>query len=396
MTQKPKKTNKQAKCLNYIRDSGTASRIEISQELNLDKKTVSGIIDELLEANLIVHAGFKDSSAGRRQELLKINGSHSNFIGVDLGATHINGIITDLSGEILDRIYFELRPGLSLDLILEQLTTMTQRLMSSDKVTAKVSAIGVDVPGFINPESGVSLMAENIPSWKETNLRLLFESTFDKPVFFEDCSRALGIAEHLLGSGKYSENFFVLDVGYGIGMAIFINGELFSGCCFKSGEIGHTVIDPAGPLCSCGKRGCLETLASGQGIAAQAATAIKEGKSKILEELTHNKAHEVTAQDVALAASLKDEYSVSLLQISGYYIGVALSNALNILNPSCVILGGGLMGAGKILLDSIEKSIKNYTMMGIIDDVEIKTSTLGIDGSALGCALLSMEHVFSL
>ncbi len=381
--------------LTYILRNGEASRVELAREFSIDKKTVTNIVNELIRCNIITSAGFKESNVGRRQELLKINGSHSNYIGLDLGATHIIGLIVDLALSVKERIFFEIRPGLPVELILNQIKTIIKNLLASEKSTANIDSIGMCVPGFINPRSGISIIAENIPGWKDIKLKEEIEKEFKKNVFIEDSSRTLGLAEQWLGSGKHLKDFIIGDIGYGIGMAIFIDGKLYTGNTYKSGEIGHTIVKVNGPLCVCGNKGCLEAVASGKAIALRASEMIKQNKSKILFELTKGKSDFVTAQDVALAAEMGDDFSKGLLMDAGHYIGVALANAINIINPSTVILGGGLINAGEIFRSSIVESLKIHVMMGIIDDLEIVFSKFNIDGSALGCAILSILPLLS-
>ena len=380
--------------LSFVRESGEASRGDIAQALELDKKTVSALVAELAGQSLLRSAGFRGSQAGRRRELLAVRGSHSCFIGIDLGATHILGILTDLNAAVLDRIDFEIRPGLPAELILAQIMSVARGLLASGKATAPVKSVGIGVPGFVNPREGVSIVAENIPGWRDVRLREILGGELALPVEVDDCSRAFGRAERWLGAGRKEPNFLLLDLGYGIGLAVFIRGEPYAGSGNKSGEIGHTVVRLDGPPCTCGKRGCLETLASGRGVARQASAAIREGRSAVLSGLTHGNAEAVTAQDVAVAASMGDEFAGGLLREAGGLIGVALANAVNLLNPSLVVIGGGLAGAGAPLLDGIRESLARYTMMGIAGDLRLELSLLGAEASALGAALLAMEHVF--
>ncbi len=380
--------------LNLIREKGKISRVDISNQFSIDKKTVSNIVDSLIRESLVTSAGFKESVAGRRQELLQINGSHTNYIGIDLGATHIIGILTDLNAKTLDRVYYEIRPGLPVELIINQMKTILDKLLHSKNATAPIESVGICVPGFINPKAGISIISENIPGWQDVNLKEIFKREINKPIYLEDSSRTLGLAEKWLGHGRNQKNFIVLDLGYGIGMAIFIDGKLYTGYSYKSGEIGHTIVKVDGEKCVCGNRGCLETVASGKAIAKEALRAIKEKKSEILYGLTHGKAESVTAQDVSIAASMGDKFSINLLKTAGRYVGVALANAVNILNPSSVIIGGGLIKSGNILIDSLVESLKKNTMMGIIDDLQIHISQLDVDGSALGSALLALQHIF--
>jgi len=385
---------KQLQVLNYIREQENCTRIEISDALDIDKKTVSTLVRELAANRLIESAGYRDSQVGRRQEILQLNGTHSNFIGVDLGATHVIGILMDLRGRMLDRVYFEIRPQLPVKLIIEQMKTICRTLIGSERASADICSVGLCVPGFVNPDTGISLIAENIPGWRDVRLREIFEQELQLPVYVEDCSRAAGFAERWLGEGKRVRNFLTLDLGYGIGMSLFLNGVLYTGTGYKAGEIGHSVVKLDGAECTCGKRGCLETVASGRGIASQAAMGIQEKKSELLERLTQGRGETVTAHDVAIAASMNDEYSINLLKQAGRYIGAASANAVNLLDPEVLILGGGLVNAGGVLVESIRQSLKQYTMMGISEDIEIRVSNLGVDSSALGIALMAMDRIF--
>lgn len=392
---KMRRSARQNQVLNCVRERGEASRVELARGIRLDSKTVSHLVDDLVRQSLIEPAGYRDSRAGRRQELLRIHGAHSNFIGIDLGANHIIGILTDLNAAPLDRIFFEIRPGLPVELILAQMKSIARRLLASERATAPVQSVGICVPGFILPDLGVSMVAENIPGWKNIRVREIFQAELERPVYIEDSSRAFGLAERWLGHGKQVRDFLLLDLGYGIGMAVFVAGELYEGSSYKSGEIGHVLVKSDGPPCACGRRGCLEAVASGRSIAREAARGIREHRSELLAGLTHGQADSVKAQDVAIAASMGDAFASGLLNEAGTYIGLALANAVNLLNPSLVVLGGGLVGAGKPLLDSIAESLRINTMMGIIDDLQIRVSGLGVDGSALGSALIAMKHVFS-
>jgi predicted NBD/HSP70 family sugar kinase len=386
--------DKRSKVLSWIRDKGETSRGDLAAEFSMDKKTVSSIVDALAAESLVVPAGYRDSLAGRRQELLRLNGSHSSFIGIDLGGTHIIGILMDLAARPLDRIFFEIRPGLPVDIILEQMKTICRRLMGSAKTAGPVRSIGICAPGFMEPETGTSIVAENIPGWQDVRLREIFEAVFARRVVVEDSSRAYALAEKWLGSGKGRQDFLVADLGYGIGMAIVVGGSLLRGAGNKSGEIGHTIVAPDGPPCACGNRGCLETVASGRAIARDAALGIAQGRSELLKGLTHGRADSATAQDVAIAASMGDEFSVGLLRAAGTFAGMAIANAVNILNPSLLILGGGLIGTTRIMEESIAQALSAHCMRGIFEDVELRVSGLGIDGSALGSAILAAAEVF--
>lgn len=389
MSKESRAVNLQADVLDLIRKQELLSRADIASAFSLDKKTVSLLVDELLRKGLIARAGFRDSLAGRRQELFSLHGEYGNFIGIDLGATHIIGILGDLNGRPLDRIFFGIRPGLPVDIILGQMKAICGKLLGSEKATASIDAIAICAPGFINPATGTSIIAENIPGWHDVKLKEIFETEFERPVLTEDASRAYAFAENWIGEGRDRDNFLLADLGFGIGMAMVMDGSLYAGAGNKSGELGHLVVKPAGPLCSCGNRGCLESVASGQALARDAFEGILAGKSALLGDLTQGRPETVTAQDVCVAANMGDPFCSSLINAAGDYIGMALADAVSLLNPSRVILGGGLIGENKALLGSISSALEAYCMKSILADMDLVVSKLGIDGSALGSVLLA-------
>jgi predicted NBD/HSP70 family sugar kinase len=238
-------------------------------------------------------------------------------------------------------------------------------------------------------------VAENIPGWRDVRIREIFEAEVGRPVALEDASRAFATAERWLGQCRGQDDFIALDLGYGIGMGMYAGGALHTGSAWKSGEIGHTVVDPEGMPCACGNRGCLETVASGRALARQAAEGIRAGRSPLLHDLTHGNADSATAQDVALAAGMSDPFSKGLLEAAGRAVGLALANAVNLLNPSVVVLGGGLVSAGTVLTGALADSLAQHTMPGIREDMRLAVSELGADGSARGMALIAAAGVFA-
>jgi predicted NBD/HSP70 family sugar kinase len=380
--------------LSFVREKGEVSRGEIAHAFSMDKKAVSVAVESLRAEGLLAVSGLRESRAGRRSETLAVNGGHALTLGIDLGATHVIGILADLAGTVLERASYEIRPGLPVGLILDQMRAIAARLLAARQSPA-VRAAGVCVPGFVHPAEGISVVAENIPGWRDVRIRELLEQELGLPVCVEDASRALAAAERWLGKARGVSDFMVLDLGYGIGMGMYCEGRIYRGGSWKSGEIGHTVVDPNGLSCACGGRGCLETVASGRALARQAASGITAGKSALLRDLTKGAPDAVTAQDVAVAAGMQDSFAISLLADAGSAVGLALANAAAILNPSLVLLGGGLASAGDVYLEAVKSSVAAHLMPGMLNDMRILVSDLGVDGSARGIALMAAEAIFA-
>ena len=390
----PRKTRR-LQIIASVREHTATSRTELSREMSLDKKAMSVIVDGLLSDGILAISGHGASSAGRRRELLSLNGQYANCIGIDLGGTHMTGLLCDFAGTVLDRAFFEIRPGLPVSIILDQMKTIARQLHASGRATAKVRAAGVGVPGFVQPDRGLSIVAENIQGWRDVPIGRIMEEELSLPVVVDDSSRAYATAERWLGYGKGRADFLLLDLGYGVGMGIFAAGALYTGADWRSGEIGHVVMAPDGEPCACGNRGCLETVASGRAIARQAAEGIRRGDAPLLQRLTHNDPDAVTAQDVSIAASMADPFSIGLLESAGRSVGLALANAVNILNPSAIVLGGGLLGAGKTLTNAIAGSLARFAMPGLRERLSLVVSELGADGAARGMALAAADRIMA-
>jgi predicted NBD/HSP70 family sugar kinase len=396
-----------SRTLRLIRERGQVSRGEIGQVFGMDKKGVSLAVERLLDEGLVSVSGHRDSRVGRRSETLSINGAYGVSLGVDIGATHVIGVLSDMAGVVLDRASWDIRPGLPIELILEQMRAISSKLLSSRLVSSKhvsgrsslpgargsaVSA-GVCVPGFVQPDAGVSLVAENIPGWKNVPVRDVLQRELGIPVSVEDSSRALAAAELWLGAARGVHDFIAVDLGYGIGMGMYCDGSLYRGGSWKAGEIGHTVAVPGGLPCACGGNGCLETIASGKAIARDARMGIQEGRSDLLRDLTKGSANAVTAQDVAVAAGMGDPFSIGLLDAAGSAVGIALANAAAVLDPSLIVLGGGLAAARSPYLHALATSWERHLMPALRAEMKLVVSGLGVDGSARGIALMAAQSM---
>ena len=386
------------KVLNLLRSGGPLSRTELALASGLDNKSITNIANHFLERRIVVSTGLRESSSGRRKEHLKINSDHAFAIGLDLGASHITGILLDLDGQAAGEKSCTFRFGLGGSIILERLMVLTRALIEESRVApSSILGIGFTAPGFHDKERGVWEIAYNISGWKSLPIGEILRSEFRLDVFLQDCSRSMALAEMWYGEGKRLDNFVLLDLGQGIGLGIVIDGRLYEGSNGKSGEVGHLVVDPGGRECSCGNRGCLEATASGTAIAGIVTDEVKRGvRSKVLE-VVNGRVDEITALDVVQAANHGDPLAVEVMRKAGLSIGKALSYVINLLNPGLVILGGQLANAGPCLIDPLVESAGGFTLPGLFRDTSIKISKLGRLSASVGAATIVLnEKVFKL
>ncbi|NLJ40178.1 MAG: ROK family protein [Clostridiales bacterium] len=384
----------QKKVLNILRNV-ELSRIELSSVSSLDKKTITNITKELLGKNQLKVIGHSTMGIGRPKEILGLNGDFTYCIGVDLGGSYISGIIMDFAGEVVCSHHVELSNHMEPDTLINISFNLIDNLLKKASMDLEqIEGIGISIPGFIDKATGLLILSENLPEWFNIPLKQIFEERYGLDTYIDDCSRLMAKAELWYGKGKGVKDFLVFDLGLGIGCGIVIDQKIYAGASGKSGEVGHTVVDVNGPLCTCGRYGCIESLASEWALLQQVNEALKNGTETILRQVMGESKESPTVRDIALAAELGDDYSTDLLIHTGKYIGVGISNAIGLFNPSKVIINGRLVHDNELLLNTILDTIKIETMPQIYEDTVIEESDIGLLASAIGAATLCLKKYY--
>lgn len=383
------------KVLGIFRAHGAMSRVELSQKANLDKKSITNIAKEMLEKEQIRFERMERQHTGRPKEMLALNGGYARCIGLDTGGSHITGVILDFGGAVLcaDSVEVNLREPLDFGLFFSICTLMIDNLLlRTGLLIEDISGIGIAIPGH-SSKSGQAVLVENIPCLKGVDIRRLFEEKYNKPVMVDDCSQLMALAEMRLGTGRDADSFLVFDLGLGIGCGIVINQALFAGFGGKAGEIGHTIVERDGPLCSCGRNGCIESLASGWALHAMANQHILNHPEGILAK-TVLPGETATTKHLAAAAAGGCDFCAQLLRTAGEYIGIGISNAISLLNPPLVVLGGRMLIDNPIILEAITDTIRRKTIDVIYQDTQVTVSEIGENASAIGAAIQYMEKLY--
>ena len=377
--------------LDVIRDEGSISRAAIAKRTRLSRSTVSSIIAEMIEAQLVTEVGQGRSSGGRRPILLKFNYAAGYVVGVDLGATHIIVLVADLNGQVIARtetdFFVAVGPETGLNQIAE---TIRLCLQQAGLRLGQVTGVGLGVPGPVDYAQGRVVAPPIMPGWHGVALRESLAEDLGVPIYVDNDANLGALSEHCRGAGRGYPNLAYIKVGTGIGCGLVLNGELYRGELGSAGEIGHVTIDENGPPCKCGSYGCLESMAGGPAIALRAQQAIRAGQVTSLSSI--QPVESITARDVALAAHAGDRLGQQLYAEAGRHIGVALSSLANLLNPGLIIIGGGVAQAGHVLLDPIRKTMNQRALQSVAQSSQIVQSILGRDASALGAVDLALHE----
>ncbi|MEW6233693.1 MAG: ROK family transcriptional regulator [Chloroflexota bacterium] len=380
--------------LNLIRRQGSISRADLAKETRLSRSTVSSIIDALLAEGLVQESGAGESKGGRRPILVNFNYRAGSVIGVDLGATHILVVVTDLGANVRAQAVkeeFSISDGP--EAALEEVSRLVSQALRAAGVSLdRMMGLGIGVPGPLNYSAGMVIAPPIMPGWDGIPLRARLESQYKIPVYLDNDANLGALAEKWHGAGRGRDNLAYIKVGTGIGCGLIFDGEIYRGETGSAGEIGHIMVDEAGPPCKCGSYGCLESMAGGPAIAQRAEQAIRAGQRTALQRLARN--HGLTAKDVADAAAAGDELSQQLYREAGRLIGVAIADLINLLNPGMVVIGGGVAAAGELLLGPIRQTVQSRALRASVNSTQIVQAQLGREVTAIGAATLVLQEAF--
>jgi glucokinase-like ROK family protein len=367
--------------VNVIRLKGPISRTQIAKEVGLESSTITSITRYLLDIGMIKEVGEDKSKGGRRPILLDLNLEYGATIGVKIESSRVLFGLTSLRGGILSRAEEHFPKGSRSDVVISAIKQGIDRLAQG----INLLGIGIGVSGFVDLERGISTYSP-ILKWKDAKIAEPLRERYKVPVFVDNDVNTLTLAELWYGAGRRFKNFICVTIGEGIGAGIVIDGRLYEGAIGGAGEIGHTCIQPNGPKCRCGEAGCLEVFASDIFLVRRAE-----------EVLSRKGSFEApTPEELLIAAKQGDPTARGIFEEMGRYLGIGLRNAVNLLNPEAIILGGERMDAFEYFSPALEKEVRKHSFPGVSKELEIVPAELGEDGWLIGAATLSMRSLFKL
>lgn len=387
----------QAGIMNYARVAARpVSRSELTNFLDVSRTKVSAEVGQLIEVGLLVEDGLAESDGGRRSSLLNIPRSAGVIAAVDLGATSIDVALTTLGGEILAHKAesADIREGPRS--ILGRVKILLAELLEGQAVEPQeVLSIGIGVPGPVEQAAGVLRSPPIMPGWDRFPIRSVFAGEYAAPVFVDNDVNAMALGEYWGGVGKGVDNMLFVKVGTGIGGGIIADGRPYRGTQGCAGDIGHLSVDPEGPVCTCGNRGCLEAMAAAPAIVVEAERRAREGLSPALAAILAEQG-ELSARDVSRAATLGDYEALMIIRESGRLIGRVLATLVSVLNPSLIVIGGGVSRIGHSFLAEIRSTAYHRSLPLATKNLPIVLSELEEDAGILGASVLAAEGVLTV
>ena len=376
--------------LDLIRFAGRGlSRTDLAEEMGLTKAALTVIVNDLIASGIIIETESRTTSSGRPPVVLEINPNHGLVAAIDMGAMHLSVALGDFSARILEEIEFPFRIAGGPEKCLKEADRILHELLSMRGLTpSDLSGIGVGVPGPVITELGTVMAPPIMPGWDRYPIRATFEEQWETAATLNNDAELGALGEWAFGAGRGERNLAFIKVGSGIGAGLIVNRQIYSGTTGSAGEIGHLTVDENGPLCACGNHGCLEAFAGGHAIASQARKLVASGKRTLLSEKDIDT---LTAQDVAEAARRGDLPAQEILKRSGTYIGTAIAGLINLINPSTVIIGGGVAQVGDLLTAPIRQAVRERSLRASEHGVKITTAMLGRRSSLIGALVQAIN-----
>jgi len=257
------------------------------------------------------------------------------------------------------------------------------------------AAIGVSFGGPVDATTGTVRLSHHVPGWENIPLATLFSTEFGAATSVDNDANVAALGEHRFGAGQGYSSLMYITVSTGVGGGWILNDRLWGGAEGMAGEVGHTVVDPTGPLCLCGKRGCLERLASGPYIAQQVRERMQQfpSQGKLVRDLVGDDLAGITAERVSQAATQGDELAREVMQTAGWALGVSIGNAANLINPQRFVLGGGVTKSGSDFWDTARRVARETALPEV--NFEIVPAALGDEAPLWGAVALASDLLLS-
>jgi len=365
--------------LNAIKTGGEISRVALAHLTGLSAATVTAITGQLIKETLVFDKPTGDSTGGRPPILLALNPRGGFVIGIKLMEGHAVGALTDLNAAILARDVVELADR-QLETSVQMMACLVERLIKSSGIRKKqLMGVGVGVAGVVDFAHG---MVKQNPffGWKDIPLRDVLEERLRVPVYIDNDVNTLTLSEKWLEQGQPENNFIVVTIGRGIGMGIVINGQIYRGKGGGAGEFGHVLVEPGGPLCDCGRRGCLESILSDRARVAQARAELDPGISGM--------------DDLIQRAADGQPGAAAILSRAGTLLGRQIANLADLFDPDLIIISGEGVRMGEVFFAAVRAAFREHVMPGLAQDTEIRVNSWGDDIWALGAASLVIAEIF--
>ena len=374
--------------VNCLREKRQLSRIDLARELGLTPAAITHITSDLIREGYIRESGSGRSSRGRKPVLLELNSSAAYAIGVDLQhLDRLSASIVNLECELLWRVERSI-PETNLSAIVAEIQLAVEELLAVANLPREaIFGVGISFPGIVDYESGTVILAANL-DWENVPLRSRIQQSLGMLTYVDNESNVAALGEYWYGRNHKQQDFVYISVGRGIGSGLILGGEVYRGIQGAAGEFGHMIVQPNGPLCRCGARGCLEAFVAEPAVLTWVASQLQG------EKPGHMSAAPQRPRELYEAANAGDPLAAEAIRYMGHYLGIGIASLINLLNPESVIIGGSVWRVIDLLLEQVRRTVADNVVTAKGKETQIIPSSLGADTAMVGAATLVLEEVF--
>jgi predicted NBD/HSP70 family sugar kinase len=376
--------------INYLDNTGSVTIAELTKELNISAPKITNLVAELMEDGLIKDYGKEDSTGGRRASLYGLVSDACFFIGVDIKRYYINIGLLDFKKNLVtikEKIPYTLEN--SVEAYNQLIDIISSFITDAPAEKQKIIGMCINLSGRVNHTTGYSY---SFFHFHEEPLSLTIEKEIGIRTFIENDSKAMAYGEFCSGVVSNEKNVLFVNMDYGVGLGILIDGKVFYGKSGFSGEFGHIPFFNNEIICHCGKKGCLETEASGIALLRNFKHKIENGSSSALAKKGKQEV-ELRVEDIVKAAKAEDVLSIELIAEIGEKMGKGLAVLINIFNPELVILGGKLAESGDFIRLPAKSALNKYALNLVSNDTQLAISKLGEKAGVMGGCLMARNRI---
>lgn len=374
------------------------SRVHLAQLTGLSTTTITNLITELLDQGIVVEEGTKAikqrKGAGRPRMALRLVPEARYAVGIHIGVGSVRAAVTDLRANIVTSLSLDHSLDQSAEAVLGETAQLARQVIAQSKIDSQyIIGVGVGASGLVAPDTGINLMAPNL-GWRDVAIRDQLRQYLKLPVCVDNNVRAMTLGEALFGPAKNARILAFVYSRVGVGAGFVVDGQLYWGGEAGAGEIGHTTIIPdGGILCRCGNTGCLETLVSEPAIMELARDLAQQNPRGLLA--THlQQVQSPSIEHVFAAARAGDEATQKMLADIARYMGIALANLVNVLNPELILLGGVFAQGHDVLLPTVEATVRRRAFADLGERVRLQPTSFGKNAGMVGGAALALTTFF--
>ncbi len=310
-------------------------------------------------------------------------------IGIDLGGTFIKAAIVDPRGRVLARMKRPTEAAMGKERVVDNVFSIVRALKAVSFSLGGISALGMGIPGVIDFRRGVISTSPNLPGWENIPIRKMLSRRVGMPLYLENDANAAALGEKWMGAAKDVQDFCFITLGTGVGGGLVLDGKIWHGADGMAGEVGHMTIDPDGPRCRCGNRGCLEMYASAKALQRMIRQVLSSGKrSRFFGEI---RGKEISGDVIHRAAKAGDRVSREAFARMGSALGIGIASLVNLLNLEKVVFGGGLSAAWKFFSPALRGEVKSRAFAAPARRVRIVRAAAGEDAGVLGAAYIAWQ-----